>query len=69
MNPPKCQAEDYMQWLIASPKVISCTQAAKASQLAAHDAYTRLLERLEPNSGVVGSKTLCGHVGRVARCG
>ena len=49
MNPPKCQAEDYMQWLIASPKVISCTQAAKASQLAAHDAYTRLLERLEPD--------------------
>jgi hypothetical protein len=28
-----------------------CTQASKASpQLAAHDAYTRLLERLEPNS-------------------
>ena len=51
MNPPKIDAEDYIQWLIASPKVISATQAAKASpKPAAHDAYTRLLERLEPNS-------------------
>jgi len=51
MNPPKCNAEDYIQWLIASPKVASCTQAAKASpKLIAHDAYTRLLARLEPES-------------------
>lgn len=51
MNPPKCHDEDYIQWLIASPKVVSCTQAAKASpRLIAHDAYNRLLERLEPDS-------------------
>lgn len=54
MNPPKCRDEDYIQWLLASPKVISCTQAAKASPLlVAHDAYTRLLERLEPDSTVL----------------
>ena len=28
MNPPKCNAEDYIQWLTASPKVVSCTEAA-----------------------------------------
>jgi hypothetical protein len=51
MNPPKCRPEDYIQWLIASPKVVSCTQAAKASPLlVAHDAYTRLLQRIEPTS-------------------
>lgn len=51
MNPPKCQAEDYIQWLIASPKAASCTQAARVSPgLVAHDAYTRLLERLQPTA-------------------
>ena len=50
MNPPKCQAEDYIQWLIASPKVASCTEAARSTtRPVAHDAYTRLLGRLEPN--------------------
>ncbi len=51
MNLPKCRAEDYIQWLIASPKVASCTQAANATPgFVAHDSYTRLLERLEPES-------------------
>ena len=51
MNPPKCRAEDYIQWLIASPKVASCTQAATSTPgFVAHDAYTRLLQRLEPES-------------------
>jgi hypothetical protein len=50
MNPPKCSEEDYIQWLIASPKVISCTEAARTDKRpVAHDAYTRLLERLEPD--------------------
>jgi len=54
MNPPKCRAEDYIQWLIASPKTVSCTQAAQVSpQLAAHDAYTRLLDRLEPETATL----------------
>mgnify|MGYP000268220121 CR=1 FL=1 len=51
MNPPKCHAHDYIQWLIASPYTISCTQAALSdSRPIAHDAYSRLLERLEPDS-------------------
>lgn len=51
MNPPKCRDEDYIQWLIASPKTITCTQASQASpNLVAHDSYTRLLDRLVPNS-------------------
>jgi len=51
MNPAKCKAEEYIQWLIATPKIATCTQAALcAPTLVAHDAYTRLLERLEPNS-------------------
>ena len=50
MNPPKCQAEDYIQLLIASPKVASCTEAARSTtRPVAHDAYTRLLGRLDPN--------------------
>lgn len=51
MNPAKCKAEDYIQWLIATPKIATCTQAAlSAPTWVAHDAYTRLLERLEPES-------------------
>ena len=34
MNPPKCPAEDYIQWLIASPKVASCTEVARSTQQA-----------------------------------
>ncbi len=50
MNPPKCHDEDYIQWLIASPKLISCTEAARSDRRpVAHDAYTRLLGRLEPD--------------------
>ena len=63
MNPPKCRAEDYIQWLIASPKVASCTQAATSTPgFVAHDAYTRLLQRLEQESETLWqmkSKTLC----------
>ena len=45
---------DYIQWLIGSPKVISCTQAAQTdARPIAHDAYTRLLERLEPDPDVL----------------
>lgn len=49
MTPAKVSDHHYIQWLIASPRTASCTEAAACS-LVAHDAYTRLLERLEPNS-------------------
>ena len=54
MNPPKCSDEDYINFVIASPKQLTATEAARvqpASQNApAHDAFTRLLERLEPDA-------------------
>lgn len=54
MNPAKCNEQDYIQFLIATPLNYSCTEAAKVStQLESppsHDSYTRLLNRLEPNS-------------------
>jgi putative transposase len=53
MNPPKCQAEDYIDFLIATPKVCSALEAARVQpvqpQPPAHDAFTRLLHRLEPD--------------------
>ena len=53
MNAPKCQPEDYIDFLVASPRVVSGTEAARVQpeQVAppAHDAFTRLSHRLEPD--------------------
>jgi len=53
MNGPKCQPEDYINFLVASPRVVSGTEAARAQpdrpDPPAHDAFTRLLHRLEPD--------------------
>jgi hypothetical protein len=53
MNAPKCQPEDYIDFLIATPKACSATEAARVQppqpRPAAHDAFTRLLHRLEPD--------------------
>ncbi len=54
MNPPKCQAEDYILWLIASPKVASPTEAARSTTgPIAPDAYTPLLGRIEADPEVL----------------
>lgn len=54
MNPPKVNEEDYINFVIASPKQITATEAERVqpeSQNApAHDAFTRLLTRLEPDA-------------------
>lgn len=54
MNPPKVRDEDYIQFLLATPKVCSALEAArvqpKAEEAPAHDAFTRLLHRLEPDT-------------------
>jgi putative transposase len=54
VNAPKCNEQDYINFLIATPNVYSCTEAARvqpdAADAPAHDAFTRLLQRLEPNS-------------------
>jgi hypothetical protein len=54
MNPPKCNEDDYINFVIASPKQLTATEAARvqpASRNApAHDAFTRLLQRLGPDA-------------------
>jgi putative transposase len=52
-NDVKCRDTDYIDFLIASPRLFSCTEAAKVQPESldppAHDAFTRLLRRLEPD--------------------
>lgn len=47
MNPPKCEEFAYINFLIASPKLVSATFAASCqpeqADPPAHDAFTRLL--------------------------
>src|SRR5215213_1055436 len=53
MNPPRVQPEDYIDFLIATPKGASAVEAAAVQpngpNAPAHDAFTRLLHRLEPD--------------------
>ncbi|MFO0927930.1 MAG: transposase [Gemmataceae bacterium] len=53
MNPPRVQPEDYIDFLIATPKAASAVEAARVQpqrpEAPAHDAFTRLLHRLEPD--------------------
>ena len=54
MNPPKCDELDYIQFLVAAQQVFSSVEAARThpaeEEAPAHDAYTRLLQRLPPDS-------------------
>ncbi len=54
MNAPKVTDLDYIDFLVAAPRVVSCTEAAQSQppgpHRAAHDAFTRLLQRLEPDA-------------------
>ena len=53
MNPPKCDEMDYINFLIAAQQVFSSVEASRthpAEEAPAHDAYTRLLKRLPPDS-------------------
>jgi putative transposase len=53
MNAPRCDEFDYLHFLIAAPGPVSCTEAARvqpeSGHAPAHDAFTRLLTRLEPD--------------------
>lgn len=53
MNPPRAAAEDYIQFLLATPSACSAVEAARVHPATpdapAHDAFTRLLTRLEPD--------------------
>lgn len=52
MNPPKVSDQDYINFLIATPHACSSVEAARTfpvqDSAPAHDAFTRLLHRLEP---------------------
>ncbi len=54
MNPPKCNEEDYINFVIATPRQVTATEAERvqpaSTNAPAHDAFTRLLTRLEPDS-------------------
>ena len=53
MNAPRCTDEGYIQLLLATPKACSATEAARVQpdtpDKPAHDAFTRLLHRIEPD--------------------
>ncbi len=54
MNPPKVTAEDYINFIIATPRDVTATEAGRvqpeSKDAPAHDAFTRLLSRLEPDA-------------------
>jgi hypothetical protein len=54
INPSKCSEFDYINFLVASSHVFSCTEASKCSYLdsnsPAHDSFTRLLLRQPPDT-------------------
>lgn len=54
MNTPKCSEYDYINFLVAAQQVFSAVEAARShpddERKVAHDAYTRLLQRLPPDS-------------------
>lgn len=53
MNAPRCTPDDYIQFVLATPKVYTALEAGRVTppgpDAPAHDAYTRLLNRLEPD--------------------
>ena len=54
MNPPKVSDEDYINFIIATPRDVTATEAERvqpeSTNAPAHDAFTRLLARLEPDA-------------------
>jgi len=52
-NAVKCQEGDHIDFLVATPRSVTCSEAAKVQpdspRPPAHDAFTRLLHRLEPD--------------------
>jgi hypothetical protein len=54
MNPPKVTDEDYINFIIATPLDVTATEAervqSESKDAPAHDAFTRLLSRLEPDA-------------------
>ena len=53
MNAPRCSDESYVNFLIASQGRVSCSETRRVQPRSpfapAHDSFTRLLQRLEPD--------------------
>jgi putative transposase len=60
VNPARATPDDYIDFLLATPKVASATEAARVQperpRPPAHDAFTRLLSRLEPDPATLWSE-------------
>ncbi len=60
MNGPTCTATHSIDFLVASPRVVSGTEAARVQPAQAtppaHAAFPRLRHRLEPDSAVLGTE-------------
>ncbi len=67
MNAPKCSEYDYINFLVAAQSTFSAVEAARTqpggTRSAAHDAYTRLLQRLPPDSEALW-REVAGYVAR-----
>jgi hypothetical protein len=52
MNPPKVTDADYINFIIATPRDVTATEAGRvqpeSKDAPAHDAFTRLLHALNP---------------------
>jgi hypothetical protein len=61
MNPPKITDEDYINFIIATPRDVTATEAERvqpeSKNAPAHDAFTRLLSRLEPDAETLWQET------------
>jgi putative transposase len=61
MNRPRCTPQDYIDFLVASPKAATATEAARVQPerpaAPAHDSFTRLLNRLEPDPESLWNET------------
>ncbi len=57
MNPPKCNEYGYINFLTASPKAFSCTEAERVQpdqeNGPSHDSFNRLLYRLPANAAAL----------------
>jgi putative transposase len=57
MNARRCSVEQYIDFLLAAPRVVSTTEAARVQppnpHAPAHDSFTRLLNELEPEPDVL----------------
>lgn len=67
MNPPRATDRDYIDFLIGTPRAASACEAGRVQPISpdapAHDAFTRLLTRLEPDPEILWQE-VCPHVRR-----